>query len=332
VNRNLVLLLFILAAPLVLAAAPFVGMEAITPRALFGAGADSTVQTIFWQLRVPRVLLGFLAGAGLAISGMVFQAMFRNPLATPFTLGVSSGASLGASLAVRLGWGFAFLGFSAQSLAAFVGAMAAIVLVYGLTQVRRGFSTSTMLLAGVAVNFLCSSLILFIQYTSDHFETHRVLRWLMGGLQRTVGYESVLRTLPIVLLGAVAVYWLTHELNLLSTGEELAASRGVAVDRTKRVFFFVVSLVVGAVVAMCGPIGFVGLMGPHICRLLVGPNHRRLMPATFLFGGIFLVVCDSFARVVFAPSEMPVGIVTSFLGGPFFLWLLLGGAGEKRLV
>ena len=151
-----------------------------------------------------------------------------------------------------------------------------------------------------------------------------MLRWVMGGLYKGVGYDEVFSVLPFAVAGSLIVLYLTHELNLITTGEELAASRGVEVNRTKMVLFFAASLMVGAVVAVCGPIGFVGLMAPHICRLLIGPDHRYLMPAVLLFGGAFLVLCDTLARTVMAPTELPVGIITALLGGPFFLWLLLG--------
>jgi iron complex transport system permease protein len=173
------------------------------------------------------------------------------------------------------------------------------------------------------VSFFCSSLILFLQYLSDFTRTYRMLRWVMGGLE-IVDFGEVLGLLPFAVSGCLIVLYLSHELNLITTGEELAASRGVAVQRTKLVLFAATSLMVGAVVALCGPIGFVGLMAPHICRLLVGPDHRCLMPATLLFGGAFLVVCDTLARTLIAPTELPVGIITALLGGPFFLWLLVG--------
>jgi iron complex transport system permease protein len=253
---------------------------------------------------------------------MAFQAFFRNPLATPFTLGVSSGASLGAAVGVRFGLGAAFLGFSGVSLCAMAGALLAISVVYGLTRIKRDCSTGAMLLAGVAVNFFFSSLILLIQYTADVYDTFRILRWLMGGLQM-VGFGASLQVLPFVAVGAGLLALQAGELNLLTTGEELAASRGVNIGRTKGLLFVCVSIMVGAVVSVCGPVGFVGLMCPHICRLIVGADHRRLLPATLLFGGAFLVVCDTVARTAFAPTELPVGIFTSLLGGPFFLWLLL---------
>jgi iron complex transport system permease protein len=335
-NRAWILAILLALTVVVLVAAPLFGVEG----GPFRADWDDTYTKILWKIRIPRVALALLAGAALAVSGMTFQAMFRNPLATPFTLGVSSGASLGAAVYIYLeqvplpAWlgallwkveqGLSTLGISAVSVFAFAGALTAIFLVYGLARARRGFSTTTMLLAGVALAFFFSSLILLMQYLSDFTRTFRMLRWVMGGLDSVVDFQEVRGVFLFVAIGCVIVLYLTHELNLITTGEELAASRGVEINRVKTILFFTASLMVGAVVAVCGPIGFVGLMAPHICRLLIGPDHRYLTPATLLFGGAFLVLCDTLARTVMAPTELPVGIITALLGGPFFLWLLLG--------
>jgi iron complex transport system permease protein len=328
-REPLVLILLVALVFGVLAVAPFIGMQEIPVRTLWQP-ADEMSSRILWQIRLPRVGMAFLAGAALAASGLAFQAMFRNPLATPFTLGVASGASLGASVYIHLGLSFSLLGIAGGSWFAFAGALSAILMVYGLTRARHGVSTAGMLLAGVAVSFFFSSLILFLQYLSDFTRTYRMLRWVMGGLDNVVGSDEVLSALPIVAVGAMVVLYLTHELNLITTGEELAIARGVDVNRTKLIVFFTASLMVGGVVAVCGPIGFVGLMGPHICRLLIGPDHRYLTPATLLFGGAFLVICDTVARTALAPTELPVGILTALLGGPFFLWLLLSRSEELR--
>jgi iron complex transport system permease protein len=327
-HRGTIVLLLMLAAG-VLALAPFLGMEPVPLRALWGDVEDYTKVDILWKLRIPRVILAFLAGTALATSGMTFQAMFRNPLATPFTLGVSSGAALGAALCIQWGWTFSILGIPSISLSAFVGAVASILLVYALTaRTRGGSSTATMLLAGVAISFFFASMILFLQYLSDFTRTYRMLRWTMGGLENVVDFHDVLNLLPFVVSGCLIVWYFTHDLNMLTAGEEFSFARGVNVAGTKAMLFFAVSLMVGAVVAVCGPIGFVGLMVPHICRLLIGPDHRWLYPASWLFGGVFLVICDTAARIalfviVGSPAELPVGILTSLLGGPFFLWLLL---------
>ena len=311
--------------------APWIGMENIGPEALFDQNSKSGEFRILWRLRVPRVVLAYLAGAGLAVSGMTFQSLFRNPLATPFTLGIASGAALGAALAIRFGLVVAVLGISLVTGAAFAGAMATVALVYGLTRLKRGFSTATMLLAGVAVSFLFSSIILFVQYLSDFAETFRIVRWLMGGLS-VVGFTSVIHVAPFVGLGLIIVIYYHRELNLMATGEELAASRGVPVTRVRRMLFLATSLMVGGVVSVCGPIGFVGMMSPHICRLMVGPNHRWLLPASVFFGGLFLVLADIFARTLIAPAEIPVGVLTALIGGPFFLYLLLRGSSDRSLL
>jgi len=321
------LIVFAVIAAAITVAAPFVGPDGVSLAGLRGDGVESQV---LWELRVPRVIAAFVAGIVLSLSGMAFQALFRNPLATPFTLGVSSGASFGAALALNLGLTGAILGVNIPALAAFGGALFSTGLVYGLTYLRGGFSTATLLLAGVAVSFFFSSLILFVQYTADVYNAFRMLRWVMGGLA-VVDYESIWTMLPFAVAGGALIVLCRHELNLLLLGDDLATSRGVDVPRVKLVLFFTVSLMVGGVVAVCGPIGFVGMMVPHMCRLMVGHDHRVLAPASALFGGAFLVACDTAARIVLAPAELPVGVVTALLGGPFFLWLLLSGSEQRNL-
>jgi len=294
----------------------------ISPHLGFTANNPEIQQHILTQLRIPRVLFAFVAGAGLALCGMVFQAMFHNPLATPFTLGVASGASLGAASYVYLGFGFSLLGIDGVTLSAFVGALLAISFVYSISRLHSGFSPETLLLTGVAISFFFSSLILFTQYLSDVSDSFQIIRWLMGSLN-TVGYHDLLQLLPFVALCTFAILFLRRELNLLMLGDELALSRGVSVHHIRYTLFFVSSLCVGAIVALCGPIGFVGMMVPHICRLLIGSNHSWLIPATLLVGGSFLVLCDTLARLIIAPTEIPVGVITTLLGGPFFLWLLI---------
>ncbi len=326
--KRILLGIILLFAVLVFVGAPTVGMKSLSLHSMLHPAEGGRDADIFWKIRVPRVCIAFLAGAALAVSGMAFQAIFRNPLATPFTLGVASGASLGAALYMRLGLAIGIFGVSGVSAFAFGGAILSILLVYGLTRIRSGFSIGTMLLAGVALNFFFSSAILFIQYMSDFTDTTRILRWTMGGLE-IMGYDAVLNMAPFVISGAAIILFLTHELNLLMTGEELAVSRGANVGRINKVLFFATSLMVGGVVSICGPIGVVGMMVPHICRLMIGADHRYLTTATLLFGGAFLTLCDMLARTLIAPAEMPVGIITALLGGPFFIWLLLGKSSSK---
>jgi len=301
------------------AVSPFFGMSAISPGSLFDAGSPDA--EVFWNLRLPRATAAFLAGAGLAISGMVFQAMFRNVLASPFTLGVSSGAAFGASLYFRFSATATLFGMIGGIGCAILGGFASMASVYMITRARGGFSTSVMLLAGVIINFFFSSMVMFVQYWSDAHDSLQIMRWLMGSL---LGVEVIhlLDLAFVVILGAWFIHTLSLELDLLMAGEELAASRGVATQKTKIKAFVVASLIVATVVSLTGPIGFVGMMVPHICRLLFGWSHKTLLPASFVLGGCFLVFCDLMARTLLAPAELPIGIITAMLGSPFFLWTL----------
>ncbi len=334
-KQRVILIALLVLSVAALVICPTIGMKKISLASLLGGELTDVESRIFWGFHLPRACTAFLAGCALALSGMALQALFRNPLATPFTLGVSSGASFGAVMYIILGAASGFqlsvLGTFGQSVFAFLGSVLAILLVYGLTVARRGFSTATMLLAGVAISFFFSSLILFLQYISDFTQSFKIIRWLMGGLN-VLGFRTVLNVLPFAVGGAVMLFFLTNELNLLMTGEEIAASRGVDTKTCRKMIFFATSLMVGGVVAICGPIGFVGMMAPHICRLMVGTDHKYLMPATLLFGGMFLTVCDTLARTLIAPAKIPVGVITALLGGPFFIWLLLRGSSERRLV
>lgn len=313
-----VLVGLLLLSIVILLLAPCVGMKWIFP---YVSGLDSD---IFWEIRLPRVLASFVVGAGLGVCGMVFQAMFRSPLATPFTLGVASGASFGSVLAVLL-TGMLPLGFGLPpGLFALLGALATILLVYGMAASRRTFSINTLLLAGVAINYFFASAVAFIQYLSDFTNVFRILHSLMGDFE-SIGYEALLQLLPFVLPGILLIACLPYELNLIAMGDEIAMSRGVSLRKIRKLLFFITSLTVGGIVSFCGPIGFVGMMAPHICRLLVGSDHRVLMPATLLLGGSLLTLCDTLSRTVIAPAEIPVGVLTSLLGCPFFLWLLLKG-------
>ncbi len=329
-RRERRLLFIILAVSVVtVVSAPFFGVEKITPATVLRMVADDIRSDIFWQIRVPRVIAALLAGAALAMSGMAFQAIFRNPLATPFTLGISSGSAFGAALYIQLGASFSLLGISGQSVSAFVSALMSIGIVYGLTRLKKGSTTGTMLISGVAVNFFFASLILVIQYISDFDNSFRVIRWLMGGFE-IVGYSPVFTILPFVAAGAAIVMLNVNELNLVMAGEDLAAGKGVDLKRLKLSIFLAASLMIGSIVSVFGVIGFVGMMVPHICRLIIGYNHRYLAPLTLISGGAFLVFCDTVSRTLIAPAEIPVGVITALLGGPFFIYLLIAGFPERE--
>ena len=309
----------------VVAVAPFIGMQNIGISDLLG-GADENIIRIMWDLRVPRVLLGWITGSTLALCGLIFQALFRNPLASPDMLGVSTGAAFGAVVYIRTGIVFSLFGaVSGLSLAAFAGALAATFAIYAAGNLRRGgMSEATLLLAGVAMSFLFGSLNMIIQFTGGYIDTFRMMRWSMGGIQ-AVGFGPVIATLPALAVIFAVAFVTAPELNLFVCGEDIAASRGVSVVRLRRLLFFSVSIVIGINVATCGPIGFVGLLGPHICRKFVGTDHRKLALASLFFGGAFLVLCDTAARILWSPAEVPVGVLTSFIGSIFFLWLLVRG-------
>ena len=309
----------------VVAVAPFIGMQNIGISDLLG-GADENIIRIMWDLRVPRVLLGWITGSTLALCGLIFQALFRNPLASPDMLGVLTGAVFGVVVYIRTGIVFSLFGaVSGLSLAAFAGALAATFAIYAAGNLRRGgMSEATLLLAGVAMSFLFGSLNMIIQFTGGYIDTFRMMRWSMGGIQ-AVGFGPVLATLPALAVIFAVAFVTAPELNLFVCGEDIAASRGVSVVRLRRLLFFSVSIVIGINVATCGPIGFVGLLGPHICRKFVGTDHRKLALASLFFGGAFLVLCDTAARILWSPAEVPVGVLTSFIGSIFFLWLLVRG-------
>lgn len=323
ISKSKLLFLLCFATITALLIAPMIGMKFLSLDYIFNFGNEgSRDHTIFWKMRLPRVLMAFMSGGIFAISGMVFQAIFRNPLVSPFTLGVSAGASLGAAIYIWLGISFTFLKFSGISLFSFFGAGLSISIIWTLANMKRGISTTTMLLAGVAVSFSFASFIMLIQYISGVSESVRITRWLMGGLF-VFGYKSIVNIFPLALGGLVLVLYFARELDLFTVGEELAISRGVDTSKTIKTLFFGISIMIGGVVSVCGPIGFIGIISPHICRLLIGPDHRFLTPVTFLFGGLFLIICDTFARTLAPPAEIPVGVITAFLGGPFFLWILI---------
>ena len=285
--------------------------------------ADNVDAQIFFVARLPRTLAGALVGASLAVAGVVFQGLLRNPLATPFTLGVSAGAALGAMLAITFDWTLGIVGVSAVPAAAFIGAGGAVAIVYALAHGRhRGLSTDVLLLAGVTLNSFFSALILCVQYFSDFSDTYRTLRWVMGDLDVS-SYQPILTSLPLLAIAFAAFAWLARPLNLLSLGADSAETRGLDTTRAQRQAFFAASLATGAAVAIGGPVGFVGIIVPHLVRLLVGSDHRVVLPASALFGAAFLVSCDVLARTLIAPIEIPVGVITALLGGPFFLWLLV---------
>ncbi|MYI62390.1 MAG: iron chelate uptake ABC transporter family permease subunit [Gemmatimonadetes bacterium] len=276
---------------------------------------------IIWLIRFPRVLIGVFVGAGLAVVGVTMQALVRNPLADPYILGISSGASVGAVMVLAFG-AFAFAGIYAISVGAFLGAILTFLIVFLLAQSNGRLNPARLILAGVAVAYFFSGLTSFITLTSDNRELARaVLAWLLGSLAGTDWEELTLPT-AVLFFGSVYLVLQARGLNALIVGDETAATLGVDLTRFRPSLFGVVSLVTGVMVAVSGAIGFIGLMIPHIVRLMVGTDHRRVLPVSIFVGSIFLILVDVIARTAFDPVELPVGVITSLLGGPFFLWLL----------
>ncbi|MSO51172.1 MAG: iron ABC transporter [Acidobacterium sp.] len=321
-----VVTLFAIGTVAVVLWAPTVGSTSISLAKAFDRSIpweENVDAQIFFVARLPRVLSGALVGATLAAAGVVLQAMLRNPLATPFTLGVSAGGALGAMLAIAFGLEVGMMGVSSIPIASFAGSLVAIGIVYWLaSSQKRGLSTNVLLLAGVTLNSFFSALILFVQYLSDFTESFRTIRWLMGDLD--VGsYSPIIAALPFVVAAFAVFAILPRTLNVLTLGDDVAAARGVEVLRAQRLAFLSASLATGAAVSLGGPIGFIGIIVPHLVRLVVGSDHRIVLPAAALFGAAFTVLCDLGARTIMAPLELPVGIITALIGGPFFLWLLV---------
>ncbi len=276
---------------------------------------------IVWMIRLPRVLLAALVGAGLAVVGVVMQAMVRNPLADPYMLGVSSGASVGAVSVLAYG-SLAVAGLYAITTGAFLGALGATVLVYALARQQGQLHATRLILSGVAVGYLLMGITSLITLTAGQRElANALLTWTLGSLAgaqwRALGIPAV-----VLLAGLLWLLLCARELNALLLGDEGAASLGVAVRQLRVQLFVVVSVMTGTMVAVSGVIGFVGLVIPHITRMLVGSDHRRVLPASALLGACFLVLVDVLARTWFAPMELPVGVITALIGGPFFIGML----------
>ena len=305
--------------------APLVGSTSISLAKVFDRSqpyAENIDAQIFFIARLPRVLAAALVGSALALAGVVFQALLRNPLASPDTLGVSAGASLGAMLAITFGGNVSLFGLSAVPLASFAGSLGALAIVYGLSMVRRsGTSTMVLLLGGVTLTALLSAVMGFVQFVADFTQTFRNVRWMMGSLD-VASYTPIVGALVPMALAWVGFATLPRVLDLISVGAESAAARGVDVAHTERVALVSASLATGAAVSLAGPVAFIGIVVPHLVRLLVGSDHRLVLPGSALFGAALLIACDVVARTVVAPLELPVGIVTALVGGPVFLWLL----------
>lgn len=315
-TRSLFLLLLLLLG-IVTIAAVLLGATQYSPTQLL---TDSQAQLVIFELRLPRVLFALLVGGGLSVIGAAYQALFRNQLASPFSLGVSSGAALGASLSLLCGGGALF---DVEACAIF-GAAISIFLIMLLSKTVVGAARDSLLLIGVVFSFFCSSLLTLIQYLSDYSQLFRVTRWMMGGVP-VLSWSAL--GIGAILIGVVVIWLFKHhrELDLMLFGDDIAAIKGVDGPRLSRNAFILTSVVVGWIVAQCGVIGFVGIVVPAAVRLLVGLHHRRVIPVAFVSGALLVVLCDLLGRVVTPPFEVPAGVFTAVLGGPVFVLLLIRG-------
>jgi len=311
---------------LILLIIPFLGIVEIRLSRLFSSGSGSFV---FWQLRLPRTILAFFVGSSLALGGLIFQNIFKNSLATPYTLGVSSGAAAGTVAALKLNLALSLFGINLTFIAGFIGGIFSIFLILGIARVTRSYSVYTILMSGVAINFFFSAFILLLQYMVDITQTLSVLRWLMGSISVS-GYREILILAPVWIFFVASALLLNKELVLVSGGESFAETRGLDVKRFRVLLFVIVSLVIGIVVSLTGPIGFIGLIVPHMARQMVRDDFRLLTVLTVIGGGILLALADLLARVIIPPAEIPVGVITSFLGAPFFLFILISSLRKKR--
>ena len=278
---------------------------------------NSMLPTIIWQIRLPRVLLAVLVGATLSLGGLVFQALLRNLLAEPYILGISGGSAIGAIIGILMG----LSRFPGVSLVAFLGSMATLALILAMTSGQTVMKKESLLLSGVMVNAFCSSVIMFLVSVTQDAKLHNIIFWLMGDLSTAdIGQVGLLA--GMLLPCFVIIFWHSHAMNLLLMGQEMAQSTGVNLKIVTSTLLVTASFMVSATVSYCGLIGFVGLVMPHLLRLILGPDHRILVPACILGGGSYLVICDLLARTLPPQGEMPAGVVTAIIGAPLFIILL----------
>lgn len=284
--------------------------------------------TIIMHLRLPRIIVALFTGAALAIVGCAFQGVFKNPMADPFVIGISSGAALGATIGLILNLSSNVFGFTGVSICAFFGALITVLVVLKIAAIQKKLPTTTLLLAGISINYLFSALISLLMILNRH-KLESVYLWTLGSFNASK-WSEVMLIIPVVVIGSVILWMYSKELNIMLLGDDDASTLGIHVHRTKKIILCVSSLMVAVVVSASGIIAFVGLIIPHTVRILSGPNHKRLIPLAMIVGGIFMVICDTIARTVISPAELSVGIITSLFGVPFFLGLL--NQSKKKMV
>ncbi len=318
-KNRIILITVILISLFIIIIAPFLGAVKITLKKL---SEDTVLRVIFFHLRIPRVILGFLAGGILSISGLILQSIFRNPLVSPYTLGISSAASAGVFLSIKLGIFFSLFSIiSSYNIFSILFSLSSIIFLYYLSKRRGDFDLKTALLAGISLNFLFSSFIMILHFISSPQESFEIFKWIFGTLE-TEGYSIVIIfAFLFIILSGLSFYY-RRELDLFSLSEELALSKGVEVEKFKIYIFIILSIIIAITVSYTGPIAFIGLIIPHIAKKLVEGRHSLLIPLSGYLGGILLVLSDIFSRTLVQPAEIPIGIITTLFGVPFFIYLV----------
>jgi iron complex transport system permease protein len=283
---------------------------------------SQTAEVIIMQIRLPRVVSGALVGAALATAGVIYQGIFRNPMADPYVIGAMSGASLGSALVIILGIGIALLGVNTLQVFAFVGSLVTVLLVYSISKSGSRVPVTLLLLTGIAVTYFQSAIVTFLQVIASDRLLHGLTFWLIGSLAPTENWTKVWSILPLIIIGVAISYFYTRDLNILALGEDQAQHLGVEIEKVKKIMLICGALLTAAAVSISGLIGFVGLIIPHLTRVVIGPDHRVLLPTSAVIGASFLMICDAIARVVMGSGEAPVGVITALSGGPFFIYLL----------
>lgn len=283
---------------------------------------DMSLNSIVWNVRLPRIIAAIAVGGGLALTGAIMQAITGNIMAEPYTLGIQSGAGMFAAFSIAFLGKIPILGAISTNLMAFIGAMLSMAVVYIIAAKEKGYSSSTLVLTGISVSMLCSAITqLIISFAPDNSKVRGIVFWMMGGLGG-VHWEDVPFAIIAVIIGFVIALLLAEQLNIISMGKETAVILGIKVKQLNKILLITVSMVVGVLVSISGSIGFVGLIVPHITRKIIGANHKALLPVASLLGALFLLWADAVSRVIFAPKELAIGVLTSLIGVPFFLYIM----------
>ena len=317
---SVILIVFVIFLVSISLGSTYIPIDNIFEILFFNKSDMKAQKLIIEKIRLPRIILSFLVGTGLAISGVIFQGVIRNPMVDPYIVGISAGAGTGVTVAVITGISWNFLGIDTLPLMAFLGAIFTVYIVYQLAKVKNKLPVMTFLLAGVAMGFVLNAVQSFLMVLGAD-NLHKIVYWLMGSVANG-GWNEVKIMLPYYLAGMIPILFYLKDLNLILLGEESAQYLGVEVERVKKILIISATLVTASVVSVSGNIGFIGLIVPHIARMLIGPDHRKLLPLAAFIGGIFLLISDDIARSLLPPLEIPVGIITALAGGPYFIYLL----------